>query len=571
MSETTFVDGATASVVHNYLLSAAEEMRTTLVRTAFNPVIYEVLDFGISIYDADLNLISEAPGLTFFLGANDYAISKAVEYVGVDNLDEGDVVLMNYPFWNSAHSYDATLFAPVFCGTGAERERPFAYLCIRAHWMDLGAKDPGYVLDSTDVHQEGLLFPGTKVFKKYEPNHEILELIRFNSRMPDLVFGDLHAQVSAIRTGERRMKEVVEKFGTGVVTEVTRRLFEEGERTTRAALARLPQGSWTAVDYADGDWNTGEPLRMQCTVTIADGEMTVDFVGSHGTAVGPVNIPFGSTIAMCKVALKSLTSPDEPSNAGHARPLTVLAEPGNLFHAVYPAPTFTQWTSIVAFELIFKALAQAMPDRLGASSGGDMPGFMMVGTHPDTGRMFAVSNNEVVGWGGAPDHDGADATIHLSESIVRNTPIEVLEQKTTMLIERLEMRTDAGGPGRHRGGVGIERHIRFRGAGEFLMVVQKTKTAPWPVGAGRESEPNRIVVFPGTDRERDISTERVPVEPGDLIVVRTAGGAGHGDPLARDPEAVRADVLDGYVSREAALADYGVEIDERGEITAVRR
>src|SRR5580693_7629098 len=171
------VDGATAGVIHRYLLAAAEEMRTTLVRTAFNPVIYEVLDFGISIYDAKLDLIGEASGLTFFLGANDYAIRKGVEYVGIENLDPGDVVIMNYPYWNGAHSYDATLFAPVFAATG---EAPFALLVVRAHWLDLGAKDPGYVLDSTDMHQEGLIFPGTKVVKAGFPDHQIIELIRFN-------------------------------------------------------------------------------------------------------------------------------------------------------------------------------------------------------------------------------------------------------------------------------------------------------------------------------------------------------------------------------------------------------
>ena len=178
---------------------------------------------------------------------------------------------------------------------------------------------------------------------------------------------------------------------------------------------------------------------MQATVTIADGTFTVDFAGSAPAAVGPVNMPFGATLAMCKVALKSITTPDEPGNGGHMRPLRVVAEPGSLFHAVHPAPTFTLWTGIVALELIFKALAQGMPDRLAASTGGDVPGFMMVGTHPDTGKMFAVSNNEPVGWGATPSHDGANATMHLSASIVRNTPIEVLESKTTMLIERLEL------------------------------------------------------------------------------------------------------------------------------------
>jgi N-methylhydantoinase B len=554
------IDGPTAEVIRNYLGAAAEEMRATLVRTAFNPVIYEVLDFGISIYDGDLELIAEAPGLTHFLGANDYAIRKGVEYVGADRMHPGDVILLNYPYWNAAHTYDATLFSPFFEPGG---DTPTAYLCVRAHWMDLGAKDPGYVLDSTSVFQEGLLFPGTRIFKEGMPDPELLELIRFNSRLPDLVIGDLHAQVSALRTGERRLGEIYERFRRKTVDEAVALIFRHGEEQTRAALRELPEGTWTATDVLDDDGVDSEPVPMQATVTIADGVFTVDFAGSALATVGPVNMPFGATLAMCKVALKALTTPDQPGNGGHMRPLRVEAEPGTLFHAVHPAPTFTLWTGIVALELIFKALAQGMPDRLAASTGGDVPGFMMVGTHPDTGKMFAVSNNEPVGWGGTPKHDGANATMHLSESIVRNTPIEVIESKTTMLVERLEIRRDSGGAGRFRGGAGIARTIRFLGDGEFLSVVKKTRTHPWGLAGGRDAQTNGFTLFPGTERERAVSTNREPVRAGDRVLVHSGGGGGHGAPALRSPDKVREDVLEGYVSAEAARRDYGIEVGEQ--------
>ncbi|MCS5734427.1 hydantoinase B/oxoprolinase family protein [Herbiconiux daphne] len=559
------LDGATVEVVRSYLIAAAEEMRTTLIRTAFNPVIYEVLDFGISLYDEKLDLIAEAPGLTFFLGANDYSLQKGVEYVGAENLYPGDIVMLNYPYWNAAHAYDATLFAPVFLPDEAAPDADgtlVGYVCVRAHWMDLGAKDAGYVLDSTDVHQEGMLFPGTKVFSRGKAVRDIHELIRFNSRMPDVVLGDLHAQVSAIRTGERRLIEILQKFGKPAVDEAVAVIRAHSEQNTIDALAALPQGSWTAVDWMDDDGISEDPIRMQVTVTIEDGTFTVDFAGSAPAAKGPVNMPFGATIAICKVVLKNLTSPEQPSNAGTTVPLRVLAEPGTLFHAVYPAPTFTLWTGIVALELIYKALAQGMPERLAASTGGDVPGFMMVGDHPDTGEFFAISNNDPVGWGGTPEHDGLDATIHISESTVRSTPIEVLEARSGMLFERLEMRTDSGGAGKHRGGTGLQRDIRFVSPGEFLSVIKKTRTKPWALEGGLEPDPNQVVVFPGTDREERVSTKRVPVQPGDLIRLLTAGGGGHGDPAERDPALVRRDVSEGYVSREAAASVYGVELDE---------
>ncbi|MFC5819125.1 MULTISPECIES: hydantoinase B/oxoprolinase family protein [Nonomuraea] len=556
------LDGATAEVVRSYLLAAAEEMRATLIRTSFNPVIYEVHDFGLSMYDADLRLVAEATGLTFFLGANDFSLAKGVEYVGRENLHRGDIVLLNYPYWNAAHSYDATLFAPVFQPDPADPEADgtlVGFLCVRAHWMDLGAKDPGYVLDSTDMHQEGLIFPGTKVFSRGEPVREIHELIRFNSRMPDLVIGDLHAQVAALRTGERRLLEILDKFGRPTVDAAVQRMVEDGEARTRAALAALPQGTWTAEDWVDDDGITEDPVKMRVTVTIADGRFTVDFDGSAPATPGPINMPFGATVALCKVILKSLTSPDEPSNHGTTVPLEVRAEPGTLFHAVYPQPTFTLWTGIVAVELILKALAQGMPDRVPASSGGDVPGFMMVGTHPDTGQMFAVSNNDLVGWGATPDHDGMNAATHVSGSAGRSTPIEVLEARTGMFFERLEMRTDSGGAGRHRGGVGLRREIRFTTPGEFLSVIKKTRSRPWALEGGLEPDPNQVIVFPGTDREARVSTKRVKVEPGDRVTLLTAGGGGHGDPRERDPEAVRRDVAEGYVSAEAAREIYGVD------------
>ncbi|MER7419511.1 hydantoinase B/oxoprolinase family protein, partial [Micromonospora peucetia] len=449
----TTLDGATVEVVRSYLLSAAEEMRATLIRTSFNPVIYEVHDFGMSMYDADLRLIAEATGLTFFLGANDFSLRKGVEYVGRENLHRGDVVLLNYPYWNAAHSYDATLFAPVFQPDPADESADgtlVGFLCVRAHWMDLGAKDPGYVLDSTDMHQEGLIFPGTKVVSRGEPVREIHELIRFNSRMPNEVLGDLHAQIAALRTGERRFLEILEKFGRPTVDAAVDRIIADGEARARAALAELPQGSWTAEDWLDDDGITEDPVRMRVTVTIADGAFTVDFAGSAPATAGPINMPFGATEAICKVVLKSLTSADQPSNEGTVAPLVVRAEPGSLFHAVYPQPTFTLWTGIVAVELILKALAQGMPERLPASSGGDVPGFMMVGTHPDTGQLFAVSNNDPVGWGGTARHDGMNSASHVSGNTGRITPVEVLEARTGMFFERVEIRTDSGGPGRFR-------------------------------------------------------------------------------------------------------------------------
>lgn len=557
MSSVPTLDGATVEVIRSYLVSAAEEMRRTLIRTAFNPVIYEVLDFGISIYDGDLELIADAPGLAFFLGANDYAIRKGVEFAGAHTMRPGDIFIMNYPYWNSAHALDATLFAPVFADGNDE---PFAYTCIRAHWMDLGAKDPGYVLDSTDMHQEGLIFPGTRIYKDGAPVKDIIDIIRFNSRMPVAVLGDLEAQVAATRTGVERLNAILGKFGRRAFDEAIVRIKQASDALVRRALADLPRGTWEASDLVDDDGISDDPVPIHVKVTIDDHGLTCDFTGSSPAVPGPINIPIGLTETICKFVLKSLTSAAQRNNAGSFRALQVIAPEGNLFHAVYPVATFTQWPAHLALELIYKALAQGMPDRIAACSGGDTLGFMMIGTDPQTKSMYAVSNNEPVGWGGSAEYDGINATNHISGSLVRNTPIEVIEMKTGMMMETFELKQDSGGAGKRRGGMGTERLICFTQDGEFLSITKRSKEKPWALAGGARPETNEMIVRVGTSEEKRVGTYRLPVRIGERAIARGAGGAGYGIAVERDPDAVLEDVLDGYVSIDAARKLYNVAI-----------
>ena len=564
MSTGPTLDGATVEVIRHYLNSTAEQMRRTLVRTAFNPVIYEVLDFGISMYDRNRRLISESSGILSFLGANDYAIHKGVEKVGVENLHPGDVVMINYPYWSGAHVSDAMLFTPVFCEGS---ELPDAYLAVRAHWMDLGAKDPGYVLDSTSMHQEGLIFPGIKLINRGEVDPQIMAILRYNSRMPDTIIGDFNAQISAIRVGERRLHQIWEKFGLANVDTAIDRIIEHGAQTAAEAVRDMPDGQWSAFDWLDDDGISHDLIRMAVTVTIEGDKFTVDYSDSDAAVPGPVNMPFGKTLSLAKTVFKSLTTPDTPANHGHYAPLTVSCPPGNLFHAVYPAATFTLWTGMAAFELINKALAQGMA-QIHASSGSDEPGFMAVGTHPDTEEMYAVSNNEGIGWGATPNHDGANALQHPSTSAVRNTSMEVLEHKSPIFHQRLELREDSGGAGRWRGGLGICREVKFLAIGEMLSMKKKTKTKPWALRGGHEPETNAMIVWPDTDRAHRARMERFTMKPGEGFRNLSAGGGGWGDPLDRAIEMVREDVLDEYVSVEQAERVYGVKVEEDGTATA---
>lgn len=567
MSSSEEIDAATVEVIRNYLTSAATEMQRTLIRTAYNAIVYEILDFGISMYDRDMNLIADSPGLALFLGANDYGLEKAVEHVGEENLNPGDILIMNYPYWSGTHTLDVLVFAPVF-----QEEELIGYTTCRAHWLDLGAKDSGYVLDSTDIHQEGLIFPGTKVYKKGEPDEEILELIRFNSRIPDKVIGDLNAQFAALNTGNTRLKELHEKYGTETVDAAIEEIFDHGERNAREAVADLPDGTWSAVDYADGTPGSDrgqkkeDLIRLEAEVTIDGEEFSVDFSGSQGEVNEPLNIPYGTTETIAKLCFKTVTTPEQHSNAGQYAPLETVAPEGNIFHATYPAPTFTIWTAILGIDVVYKALAKAIPGKVPASSGGDLLSIMVYGENPETGRQFVEANNEGVGWGAAPDHDGANALMHISESMVQNVPVEVYENKAPLEIDQLALRQDSGGAGEYRGGLGIRRDYRFTHPVGALSIIQKTKTDNWALDGGSPGDRNAVVLHPDTDREEWTGMMRETFDTGEGLSNRSGGGAGRGDPSDRPPERVREDVIDGYVSRAAAREEYGVAITEDGEI-----
>ena len=551
------VDPITVEVIHNYLLSAAREMNRNLVRTSYNTIVYEVHDFGLGIYDKQARLLAEAPGLAVFTRGNDYGIEKMIEYLGEDNIHPGDLILLNYPYWSSHHVLDVLASSPIFHG-----DTLVGFTGVKIHWLDLGQKDAGYILDSTSIFQEGLMMPCSKIYKEGVLNEELQELIRFNCRMPERVIGDMNAQISACRTGERRVQELVEKFGLETYEAAIEEILDHGERLARARLAELPQGTWTAEDYLDDDGvNLDELVKLKSTVTFTGDEAVIDFTGSHPATEGPVNVPIGCTIGVSALAFKAVTTPDTPANEGNFRPLRVEAPPGCVMHAVPPAPTFTLWTGLLAIEVITKAMSQGLPDVVPACSGGDIFDIMGVGIHPDTGKFWLEATNEGVGFGGHAEGDGENGIMHPSEPGCRNNPIEILETKAPWLIGDYKLRPDSGGPGKHRGGLGLTRTYKFLSDASALAIVKKTKTKPWGMAGGHEGANGYVHLRPGTDREELRGGMYESVTDGDVIINHSGGGGGWGDAHERDPAAVLEDVINEYVTIEAAQRDYGVVID----------
>ena len=549
------IDAITTEVIRHGLIASAEEMARNLCRTAFNTVVYEIHDYGIGLHDTSGDVVADAPGIAVFTRGNDYGIKKSMEFLGVDNMKPGDVFILNYPYWSSAHTLDPLVFAPIHF----EGEL-IGFASCRIHVLDLKQKDIGYVLDSTDMHQEGIFFPVSHLYREGKINDDIFNIIKFNSRMPKHVVGDIQAQVSACVTGVRRTQEIAKKYSAETLKTAMKAINEHGERLARIALAKLPKGSWTAFDFADNDGvDLDRPIKMNVTVTVTDDEMIMDWTGSEKNVRGPINLPRGMTEAFCSLVFKALTTPDSPVVAGNFAPLRIITEEGSVMEAVAPQPTFVLWTGLLGGEVILKALAQGMPETLPASSGGDVCSMMGVGINPRNGQMWNEATNEAVGYGATSYDDGEDGIMHFSEPGCRNNPVEVLETKSPMFIESYGYRQDSGGAGKNRGGVGVSRSYRFLAEASGICLVYKCDSKPWAIGEGHEGDPNHIIINPGPNQSRQRGSYN-RMQPQDVLVNNTGGGGGYGHPFDRTAEMVKEDVVNQFVSIDAALNEYGVVI-----------
>lgn len=551
------VDSITSEVIRHAMLSAAQEMARNLCRTAYNTIVYEIHDYGIGLHDPEGNTIAEAPGIAIFSGANGFGIQHVIDFLGPEALKQGDVLMVNYPYWSSAHTLDVLVFSPIFAGS-----KLIGFASCRVHVLDLKQKDAGYVLDSTDMSQEGMFFPGVKLYSEGQIQNDIFNIIRFNSRMPDRTIGDIQAMVSAVHTGDVRLREIAEKYGPETLLGAMQEISDHGERLSRAAVARLPDGSWEASDFVDSDGiDLDQLVEVKVKVTIDGDRMIVDWSATDQPARGPINLPIGMTRAATQLAFKALTTPDSYICAGNFKNLEVVTKPGSLMHAVPPMPTFTLWTGLLAPEIMTKALAKGLPDLIPACTGGDVCDVMALGVNPRNGAGWLEATNDAVGFGAHAGGDGEDGIMHVTEPGCRNNPVEVLENKGPMMIDRYGFRPDSGGAGKNRGGVGVERAYRFLAPTTAIVINYKTKTQPWSIAGGGLGVKNTVIVHPGTDLEREVGVSSTAFESGGAIHNLTGGGGGWGNPFDREPEKVAADVKQGFVSVEAAASDYGVVVD----------
>jgi N-methylhydantoinase B len=553
VSTSTTVDPVVTEVVRHGLNSAANQMKRALMRTAFSPIIYEVLDFAVALYDDRVRLLAQAPSLPMFMGRLSFCVEAAVEAVGgPDTLVPGDVLLYNDPFGTGSHPQDAAVVAPAF--VGAEL---IGYAAIKAHWLDIGGKDP-YSTDTVDMFQEGTIFPGVKLVRAGELDDDLFRMALANSRVPKLVAGDINAELVGLTTGVRALLAVVERHGLPRFRAAVERLFDHGEATVRSYFERLPDGEYRAHGALDDDGAGPDPVSFEVILTIDGSDVVIDVSHAPAQRPGPVNCTLPKTVAVARVAVGMLAGAGEPPNEGHQRPIRVLTAPGTLFHPLRPAPTFIGgWASFQALETILAAIGSAVPDAVPASSGGDICSLVWWGTDPDTGETWADGSPHPVGQGAHAGGDGASALMHHAESATRVTPTEVWEARNPWLVERVQLIPDSGGAGRQRGGLGVEYRFRALADQWLTAVIERTRTAPPGLAGGHPASPNAAALVGPDGARRPLSkATRVGVAEGAVVELRTGGGGGYGPPRERSAEAVHADLREGYVSQALARRDY---------------
>jgi N-methylhydantoinase B len=567
------LDPFTIEILKDSLIAIGDEMFVALQRTSQSPIIYEVLDFGSGLTDAEGQLITQGNGVTVFIGTLSPAVRYTLEKFGPDHLAPGDVVATNDPYeGGGTHLSDVTLVVPIFYG-----DELVAFAASKAHWTEVGGKDPGsWTTDSTEVFQEGLQLPCVKVWDAGQPVQSVIDIIAANVRLPDMTLGDMHAQAAALRLGEARFQQLCDKYGVGVVLGAMQELLDYGERATRRALADLPNGVYEAENMIDDDGIGNGPFPVRVKVTVTDDEFVCDFTGSHGQVPGPVNTSVTGLFSGARTLFMAVTDPSVSVNDGCFRPLRIVCPPGTIFSAERPAPVSTYWETLnYVTDLLWKALAPIVPDRLPAGHFLSVCGSVVAGQHPDTDELFLLVEPHAGGWGGATEKDGEQGLMCVADGETYMVPIEVLETRYGVLVERYALDTaPLAGTGMHRGGRGCVR--AYRAVADEIFVTAtcgRHKFVPWGVDGGADGSRNEVRFHHADGRVVAMGKcARYRLVRDEVVEIVTGTGGGFGSPLARDPERVRDDVLDGYVTRESAERDYGVLLDPDSlDIVGLRR
>jgi N-methylhydantoinase B len=545
---TAAVNPITLEVVRNGVAHIANEMATVLRKTSYNMMIYEVRDYCVGIVDVDGNILSQNFGaLPIFLADLGPAIVDGVRMHGKNGFQPGDVLIMNHPYVCGQHLNNVVVYTPFF-----HRGDLVAFLAVRAHWIDIGGTRVGFGYSGTrEIYEEGLQFRSLKLYRGERPNPDLFQLISDNVRFAESCLGDLRAQIAACRFGDRALTQLVDRYGLDTFLQCVRSIWDQSEKLARAEVAKITPGNYQAEALFDSDGvDLSQPVALNVEVEVAGDEMTIDFSKLSDQVKGSINSGQSGAVAAARVAFKSLVSPYSPIDEGCFRPLKVVIPCGKILSATPPAPV-GNWSRTLptVIDLILKALAPALPDKIGAGHKGDMGGYAFFGNDPRTGRRFLCQTIMGGGWGGHARDDGENATVSICQGDVQNAPVEMQELYYPVMIEQHRLRQGSGGLGKFRGGLGIEITVRTLCDAFVNINVERTRTPPWGLFGGQCGEPAKALVRQdATDPGLWLTkSPNCPLKKGGSVTYFTAGGGGYGPVAERPRDLIERDLKLGYL------------------------
>ena len=553
-------DPVVTEILRNGIIAVTEEMKTNLMRTAYNIIIYEALDFTTGLFTPEGDTVSIGIGLPMFIRGMSETVKAKIRHFGRENIKPGDIYVTNDSYTTGSHLNHFTFTLPIF-----HKKKLVGFACCMAHWLDVGGVLGGM---TTDIFSEGIQIPILKYQDQGKVNEDLLDIIKMNVRLPPRAMGDLRAQVTAVKTGERRFLELIERYGEDAVQGAIEEIMDRADAAARARTRTIPDGTYEAESWLDDDGlEIGKRIPVRVKVIVKGDEMTVDLSEVSKQVRGFFNSGITTGYACAQVAYKCITSPtDYPINDGAFRSLKVIIPPGRIVSATRPAP-MRWWMTfpMTIVDTIFKALHKAIPDRVIAGHHADLVTPSFHGFNPRTSEFFIGTFGPLGGgWGAKHNEDGVSATVCLNDGDTHNGPNEQAEAKFPVVVERFELIQDSGGAGKYRGGLGIARTTRALSPLAVNTQSERSACPPWGLDGGGEAAGNQVAFRLNGEWKTDFKNAKVLVAQlteGDAFKISSGGGGGYGNALTRDIASVREDVRQGYVSVEAAAEKYGVVID----------
>ncbi len=557
----------TTEIIRNAFNSAANEMCESLFRSSYTPIIYEMKDCAVALFNENLEALGQSTGVPLFLGNLEETIAYAIRYYGgVDDFHDGDIFILNDSYISGTHLNDVTVFAPIFY-----HDELVGFSANRAHWLDVGSKSPAPPMDSESIFQEGFRMGPLKIVDAGVPRQDLIDTICLNCRFKRNAHGDLNGQIAACKTGEKRLRALIDRFGTETIRQATKDIFRQTEELEREVLKSIPAGEYHYEAFLDNDGTNDKPVPVKMKLTIsAEGDMVIDLSGSSPQVTGSTNCGAAQTISACRVAYKMLVLPNAPVTGGSFKGLSVIVPEGSIFDAKEPA-AFSWYFSALGLlnDMIIGALAPAAPHLTAGAHYGDSMVCYLSGINPENGEFYLYDEPTVGGFGGFAEADGEDCLINVTNGDFKNFPVEIFEHKFPIMVDRYAIRTDSEGAGQNRGGTGVVREYRALYDDTFLYLwFERSKMPAWGILGGQSAKgPDNIVYDEnGNEVTHLLKANGYRMQKGWKVKLQSGGGGGYGDPLQRDVAKVQQDVKQGFISRERAAAAYGVVLDAAGEV-----